>query len=74
MDVIIISVIVGFGVLLSAAVVLVVVLHIRYKRMVEEKNRDIVRQIRERDRLERELEHASIELETIEKCRNGTKL
>jgi hypothetical protein len=42
------------------------VLHFRYRREIEQKDKGIVRQIREQDCLAKELEHAQVKNETLE--------
>lgn len=68
MDAILISVILAFGILLIAQVVVAMILYIRFRRIVVEKDLSILRRIHERDYLEKELEHAHITIEALEKC------
>ncbi|MDR3266678.1 MAG: hypothetical protein LBT24_03810 [Tannerella sp.] len=61
---IIILVAIGAVVLLSAVFA---ALHFYYRRVIEQKDCGIVRQIREQDRLAKELERNRIEKETLER-------
>jgi hypothetical protein len=46
------------------------VLHLRYRRVIEQKDRGIIRQIREQDCLAKELEHARVKNDTLEQLLN----
>ena len=49
---------------------IIVILRIRYRKMMREKNLDIFNHIKEEHRLAKELEHSKIEKETLEKILN----
>ena len=55
-------------VIAALALVAVVIIFIRYRRTLREKDRNIVDGIRKRDRIEAELERTRIEKETLEKA------
>jgi hypothetical protein len=46
-------------------------LHFRYRQMIEQKDRGIMRQIREQDCLAKELERTKIENETLERLKKS---
>jgi len=59
----IILVVIGIVAVLPAVFI---VLHVRHKREIEQKDRGIIRQLHEQDCLAKELEHAQVKNETLE--------
>jgi hypothetical protein len=47
-----------------------IVLHVRHKREIEQKDRGIIRQMHEQDFLKKELEHAQVKNDTLEQLLN----
>jgi hypothetical protein len=66
--IIVIIVVVGMAMLLSVAATAIC---FRYRRMVERKDRSIMRQIRKQDCLAKELEHSRIENATLDRLLKG---
>jgi hypothetical protein len=62
-------ILVAIGIIATMLVVFSV-LHLRYRRVIEQKDRGIIRQIREQDYLVKELEHAQAKNETLEQLLN----
>jgi len=54
----------------AANIVVILIIRLRHKRIVEQKNRNIVRQIHEQESLKRKLERTCFEKEVLEKCLN----
>ena len=52
----------------AANIVIILIIRWRHNRIVEQKNRNIVRQIHEQESLKRKLERTCFEKEVLEKC------
>jgi len=57
-------------IVVAVSILIILIICLRYKRIVSEKNRSIVRQIHEQESLKRKLERTCFEKEVLEKCLN----
>ena len=55
-------------IVVAVSILIILIICLRYKRIVSEKNRSIVRQIHEQESLKRKLERTCFEKEVLEKC------